>query len=283
MVGDGPTFVSYEAAFCSFFYSAPPSNQASHQPHWRVTRLDWRAWLHRVTIAADAMTIEVKGTAGEGVTAELSTPTSRDIRPVGRTGRLRLRLPHGLAESSLLVLRQGDDWLDYRYFHRPGVSSESDESVIWHQPGAELSLLLAGGEGQHVEFKQEVPSAKDSKKTVLKTVAAFASGEGGTLLFGVDDDSNVVGVNATDLDGLMLAVGNMIRDNIEPEPPYHLRPAEQDGKTVLVLAVRAGGRWYALNPLKPEFYVRRGASTPPARMHEIVAKFGGNNAAASPY
>ncbi|MEU2633222.1 ATP-binding protein [Micromonospora fulviviridis] len=279
IVGDGPTFVSYEAAFCSFFYGAPPSNQAGHQPHWRVMRLDRRARLHRVTIAADAMTVEVKGDASEGVTAELSTPVSRDIRPVGRTGRLRLRLPHGLAESSLLVLRQGDDWLDYRYFHRPGMSSESDESVIWHQPGTELSLLLAGGEGQHVEFKQEVPSANASKKTVLKTIAAFASGEGGTLLFGVDDETNVVGVNAADLDGLMLAVGNMIRDNIEPEPPYQLRPAEVDDKTILVLEVRAGGRWYALNPLKPEFYVRRGASTPPARMHEIVAGFGGGHTA----
>jgi hypothetical protein len=276
LVGDGPAFVNYEAAFCAFFLGAPPSQQANQQPQWRVMRLDRRAWLHRVTIAADAMTVEVKGTSREGAIAELSTPVNRTIRAVGRTGRLRLRLPHGLADSSLLVLREGDDWLDYRYFHAPGVGPQSDESVIWHQPEAELSLLIAGGEGQYVEFKQEVPATKDSRKTVLKTVAAFASGEGGTLLFGVDDDAQIVGVDAANLDALMLAVGNMIRDSIDPEPPYHLRAVELDGKTLLVVEVSAGGRWHALNPLKPEFYVRRGASTPPARLHEIASGFGGH-------
>jgi hypothetical protein len=278
LVGDGPAFISYEAAFCAFFLGAPPSNQAGHQPQWRVLQVDRRAYLHRVTIAADAMTLEVRGTTREGVTVELSTPVSRIARTVGRTGRLRLRLPQGLGESSLLILREGNDWLDYRYFHRPGVGRESDESVIWHQPEAELGLLVAGGEGQYVEFKQEVPVTRESRKTVLKTVAAFASGEGGTLVFGVSDDTQVVGVNPADLDGLMLAVGNMIRDNIEPEPSYYLRVAELEGKTLLVLEVHAGGKWHVLNPLKPEFYVRRGASTPPARMHEIAAKFGGNNA-----
>ncbi len=274
LVGDGPAFVSYEAAFSAFFLGAPPSNQANQQPLWRVLRLDRRAWLHRVTIAADALTVVVKGAALDGVSLELSTPTSRIVRTVGRSGRLRVRLPHGLADSSLILLRHGDEWLDYRHFYTPGASRQSDASVIWHQPEAELGLMVAGGEGLYVEFKQEVPTTKESRKTVLKTIAAFASGEGGTLLFGVDDDGQVVGIDPTSLDGQMLAVGNMIRDSIDPEPPYRLRAAELDGKTLLMVEVSSGGKWYALNPTKPEFYVRRGASTPPARLHEIASGFG---------
>lgn len=108
----------------------------------------------------------------------------------------------------------------------------------------------------------------------MKTVAAFASGGGGTVLFGVADDAEVVGVDPTARDRLMLAVGSMIRSTIEPEPTYQLRIVEWRGKTVLLVEVVGGGRWYAVNPAKPEFYVRRGASTVPARLDEIASGFG---------
>jgi hypothetical protein len=54
-----------------------------------------------------------------------------------------------------------------------------------------------------------------------------------------------------------------------------LRPGDLHGDhAALVVEVAAGGRWYAVNPLKPEFYVRRGASTAPARLNEIESGFG---------
>jgi hypothetical protein len=273
MVGDGPAFVSFEAAFCAFFYRAGPSNMAGQQPVWRVVRLDRRAWLHRVTIVPDKLKIVVKGMSLAGVRLELTTPTSRLVRPVGRTSRLTLPLPTGLAYNSLLMLRLGDEWLDFRYF--PSPTPGRDPSVVWGQPSAELGVLIAGGEGQVVEFKQEVPMGDEpTKKKVVKSIAAFASDGGGTMLFGVADDTRVVGVDPTSLDKQMRAIVSMIRDSIDPEPPYALRAAEVDGKTLLVVEVAAGGRWYAVNPLKPEFYVRRGASTAPARLNEIESGFG---------
>jgi hypothetical protein len=212
----------------------------------------------------------VKGKSLAGVSLELTTPTSRLVRPVGRTGRLTPRLPSGLAYSSLL-LRRDDDWLDFRYF--PSPMQGRDASVVWDQPGAELGILIAGGEGPGVEFNQEVPTRDESKKKVLKTIAAFASGEGGTVLFGVDD-AQVVGIDPATLDRQSVAVASMIRNTIEPEPPYGLRTAEVDGKTLLLVEVAAGARWYALNLGRPEFYVRRGASTVPARLDEIATGFG---------
>lgn len=273
LIGDGPSFLHFEAAFSSFFYGALPSNRASWQWLWRIIQVDRRAWLHRVTIAPDVLTIAVKGTELDGVRVELTTPTTRVDRPIGRTRKVRLRLPSGLANDSLLMLRNEDDWLDYRYFQSPVPGRERDASVIWDLPGTELSILLAGGEGPYVEFKQEVSPTAESRKKILKTVAAFASGEGGTVLFGVTDDARVMGIDPAAQDRLMVAVGNMIRDSIEPEPSYDLRIAELNGKTVLLVEVTAGGRWYAVNPAKPEFYVRRGASTVPARMDEIASGF----------
>ena len=108
---------------------------------------------------------------------------------------------------------------------------------------------------------------------MLKTVATFASGEGGTIIFGVSDDAQPVGIGSGSIDQHKLAVANMIRDTITPEPPYQLRVADMDGHLLLLAEISAGGRWYALNPAKPEFYVRRGASTVPARMDEITTGF----------
>jgi hypothetical protein len=273
LVGDGPAFVSFEAAYSSFLYAAQPGNLASQQHLWRIIEPDRRAWLHRVVISPDALTITVKGISLDGATVELSTPADMSARPVGRTGRVRLRLPVGLADASFLILRREDDWLDHRYFHSRVPGRERDKSVIWDQPGADLGILIAGGEGLHVEFKQEVPTTPESKKKVLKTIAAFASGEGGTVLFGVADDAQVAGLNPAVLDRLNVAVTSMIRDTITPEPPYTLHAAELDGKTLLLAEVSGGGRWYAVGPARPEFYVRRGASTVPARMDEIAAGF----------
>ena len=124
-----------------------------------------------------------------------------------------------------------------------------------------------------MEFKQEVPTTDGSRKTVMKTIAAFVSGQGGTVVFGVADDAEVVGIDATERDQLMFAVGAVVRSTIEPEPPCHLRTVEVRGKMVLLAEVTGGGRWYAVNPAKPEFYVRRGASTVRARVDEIVSGF----------
>jgi hypothetical protein len=77
------------------------------------------------------------------------------------------------------MLRSDDDWLDFRYFPVPGPSGDGDRSVIWDLPGADASVLVACGETEYVEFKQEVPTG-ESRKKMLKTVAAFASGEDGT-------------------------------------------------------------------------------------------------------
>jgi hypothetical protein len=178
LVGTGPAFISYEAAFAAFPYAVGPSNLAGQQPLWRIRRVDRRAWLHRLTVSPTAMTVEVKGQQADGAELQLTTPNSMIAHRVGPAGRRRFRLPDGLADNTLLALTRNGDWLDYRYFAYPtrGDRQGRDESVVWDEPGAELQLLLASGEGPTAEFKRELPANdRDSKRTVLKTVAAFAT------------------------------------------------------------------------------------------------------------
>jgi hypothetical protein len=66
-----------------------------------------------------------------GVQLELTTPTTRIVRPVGNTGRVQLRLPRGLSPSTLVMLQAEDDWLDFRCFASPVPGRGHDPSIVW--------------------------------------------------------------------------------------------------------------------------------------------------------
>ncbi|MGC5332864.1 RNA-binding domain-containing protein [Micromonospora sp. DT62] len=275
LIGNGPSYLNYTAACSAFFDGAAPDHQG-HGNLWRVIRHDRRAWLHRIKITPVSVVVGVQGDDLRGVRLELSSPTSSVSRPVGSTGRVTIRLSGGLGQHALLVLRTADEWLDYRYFDSPIPGSVQDASVVFEQPGADLELLIAGGEGQYVEFKKTVTRQQEDKRSFLKTVAAFASWNSGTVLVGIDDDGQVVGVPLDDRDKLQLLIASIIRDSIEPEPTYAVRWVEHDGRHVLLLEVQGRPRWHVLEPKRPEFYVRRGASTMPAKREQIGEGFGQN-------
>ncbi len=54
----------------------------------------------------------------------------------------------------------------------------------------ELRALLAGGEGQRIEFKAAEADAAD----LARALTALANSGGGTLLVGVGDDGQVLGL-----------------------------------------------------------------------------------------
>ncbi|WP_162908147.1 AlbA family DNA-binding domain-containing protein [Allorhizocola rhizosphaerae] len=271
-IGDGPSFLGYAAASSAFFDAAPPDHQ-DHGRLWRVIRHERRAWLHRIKIGPLSVVVDVRGSDLSGARLELTTPTTSVSRPVGATGRVTFRTPAGLAAHTLLVLRTDDDWLDFRYFDTLIPGGTRDTSIEFDQPGTDLELLISSGEGQYIEFKR-ILTAQDDKRSFLKTVAAFASYNSGTIVIGVDDDGTIVGVPSAERDALQRQVVSVIRDNIEPEPQYQLRWVEHEHKHVLLLEVEGRPQWFVLYPKKPEFYVRRAGSTWRAKREDIAAGFG---------
>jgi len=272
LIGDGPPFLGYAAACSAFFDAAPPDHQGNGKL-WRVIRHERRAWLHRIKIGPLAVTVDVRGTDLTGLRLELSSPTSSVSRPVGTTRRVTIKTTGGLGPHTLLVLRTDADWLDMRYFDSL-VPGARDTSIVFEQPGTDLEMLIASGEGQHVEFKRTVTAQQEDKRSFLKTVAAFASFNSGTILVGVEDDGEVVGVPAADRDPMQLLITSAIRDNIEPEPYYDLRWVEHDNKHVLLLDIEGRSVWHVLYSKRPEFYVRRAGSTLRAKREHIAAGFG---------
>lgn len=129
------------------------------------------------------------------------------------------------------------------------------------------------GEGTRLEFKLQLPSAD---KKVLKTIVAFANGEGGTVIFGVDDATHeVVGVDGDNMAHLMDSVTDMICSACEPliVPEISLRTFGD--KTVMLVEVPPGEHMpYYLKKEGPErgVYVRVGATTrvaDPEILHEL--------------
>lgn len=118
----------------------------------------------------------------------------------------------------------------------------------------------------------------DSKRTVFKTVAAFANGSGGTVVFGIEkDEATVCGLDGIDPLEERDRLIQFTRSTVTPAPVIETRLYDIDGKAVLVLSVEAGpDAPYGITHITPgpkdkpiEFYVRRGATTFPARPEEI--------------
>lgn len=75
-------------------------------------------------------------------------------------------------------------------------------------------------------------------KSWLKSVSAFANGEGGTLIFGISDDDEIVGL--VDAEGDAEKISEEIKSKLDPVPAVNLEPKEIDGKKLVLLHVYPG-------------------------------------------
>jgi hypothetical protein len=157
LIGDQgvPSFLNFDQAFSAFFYESPHKSNADRSDLWRIVLPQRDAWFARISIGQDTMTIDVAGDDLADVTLELSTATIHESRSLNGPGTYVFELPGGLAPDSFLVLRRAQVWLDQRFFPAPQYGHVHDASVVWEQPGAELEILLASGEGQYLEAKEQ--------------------------------------------------------------------------------------------------------------------------------
>ena len=125
----------------------------------------------------------------------------------------------------------------------------------------ELRALISSGEDQRTEFKAAEADAAD----VARAMTALANSGGGTLLLGVGDDGDILGLwysqprhisrnvrTLPDLSSWRQFVVNVSRHNCEPAVPIGLEYIAIEGRDVLVAHVpegqdkpyRANGRIY---------------------------------------
>jgi ATP-dependent DNA helicase RecG len=93
--------------------------------------------------------------------------------------------------------------------------------------------LVYPKESYNLEFKEEI------SKTFLKTVSAYANYNDGEIIFGLDDDGNVVGLKENPKEEA-LRIENMINDSLSPIPYIEIIIKEVEGKTIIIIEVKKG-------------------------------------------
>ena len=79
-------------------------------------------------------------------------------------------------------------------------------------------------------------------KTFLKTVCAFSNYDGGQIIFGIDDEGNIKGIE--NAHHVCIDIENRINDNIHPQPKYSI---EVNKNNTITLTIHEGNN-------KPYFY-----------------------------
>ncbi len=93
----------------------------------------------------------------------------------------------------------------------------------------ELLELIEEGENLHCEFKLRF----SSPEKIAKEIIAFANTSGGYILFGIDDDKRVIGVQSEK--GESELIENAIRDFCEPYIEHSTLYFDIDGKEIVAV------------------------------------------------
>lgn len=139
---------------------------------------------------------------------------------------------------------------------------------------ASVASLISGGESGAVEYKstlrRNLHTGQNDEKmhlSVLKTIAGFLNAKGGTLLVGVSDDGEVLGLEADGFpneDKLQLHLINLMTERVGSIflPYVHPHFEEQDGKRILVVRCESGPKpAFVKDGLQQRFFVRGGNAT----------------------
>ena len=142
------------------------------------------------------------------------------------------------------------------------------------------------GKATAYDKKQQIEAKRP--KSWLKSVSAFANGEGGTLIFGISDDDQVVGLENAELDSELIS--EAIKTKLDPIPSIKLEFQEFDGRKLILLYVAPGDEtpYYYIGDKQRVAFVRIGNESVVAdriQLRNLVLKGTGKNfdSLAAPY
>lgn len=92
--------------------------------------------------------------------------------------------------------------------------------------------------GEATTYDKKLKLEKKKPLSWLKSISAFANTFGGTLLYGIDDNGYLVGLENAERDAE--EISEMIKSLMDPIPEFELTLSEQDGLKFMRVAVKAG-------------------------------------------
>lgn len=119
-----------------------------------------------------------------------------------------------------------------------------------------VDILKLIGEATTYDKKEKIE--RNKPKSWLKSVSAFANGEGGTLIFGISDDNEIIGLTNAEEDAEFIS--EAIKTKLDPIPTIDLKFKELNGKKLIFLYVNEGQEtpYYYIGDKQRMAYVRIG-------------------------
>jgi hypothetical protein len=287
---DAPFFLTVWDAERSLLYEIPEGSYAINPPEVAVYVYIEHpdAWLERIHFSLTALELHLAGmllpqtklkVVGSGIAGYDDYPRQESVS---------IPLPNGRPDYLKIALIQDTICSDYYIDDKkspatPFRQKRTNVTFAEPEPQEKVRELIDRGEGKTIEFKWELHFSAGNNGRIrwLKTIIAFANGDGGSLIIGVnDEDGAVVGIHHNNLvkhnnsiAKFKDAITTAISDTIDPVPEIEFVDATVDGHSVLVINVQAtSGKCYAAyypNKEIPVYYIRRGATTRVATNNEV--------------
>lgn len=266
---EAPAFLSFDEAARALLCVPRLPNRHFNSVEVVVREQMVAGRIDSVTIRPAEIVVEVAGDGLRGADLMLGGAQGRSKRLNSKATRVRLAMAEPPGPGAWVLLRRGDELIDRRVLdpasRQHNVHAEVDLAT-------EVQVIISRGEGADVEFKRQLPDG--NPQGPMKTISAFANGDGGVIIFGVDDEGQIVGLQDQYLRSAVDRVSTLIGDWTRPPVVCTPQLVEIGGASLVVVFVPAGREPpYAVGTSdhKLTYYVRRGATSAPARPSDIRA------------
>lgn len=199
---------------------------------------------------------------------------------LGITGHYPVKVPFYAGVGAFLGLLAA-------FFFNSLYKSTTQIKQLSDELEKDMLALISHGESAHLEFKSTFKwDMKDSipnrslEEVILKTLAGFMNGEGGSLIIGVDDDGEILGLEndyrilkKKDRDGFEQAVMTAVSRNLGTDACQYLQLVFHNvgGKDICrVLTAKSHRPIYIKEGNDLKFYLRTGVSTRELNVQEAV-------------
>jgi hypothetical protein len=230
--------------------------------HCTVTSPD----LHLAILAADA------------------NKTFRSSKPLRKTQSIKL-MPNP-EKLKVLIVNAESEVID-QFTETEQGASRNRVIFAGARYSTELMETIRHGETDKVEFKEfiRLDDKRDKKvNDIVKSVAAFSNTTGGTILVGIADDAEVLGINdqfphdrkkaETFVGDYFQKVRELLKDRLNRIPFVDMHAELFGDKTVLVIRVEEGSAKPYLDIQTKDVLIRRGASNVRADENDLRLIFG---------
>ena len=226
------------------------------------------AYFERVRVSSDSFVASVGGDDVGGVRLQVSWTGGRHEEDLTGPGDVIVPVADAASTDTWVALTRDAECLDFRAISGRWPDPWGQRDIVFEPEdiGERLDLMRLAGEDERVEFKRAVPEGDG----IARAVAAFANGDGGTILVGIGDETaEVVGV--ADPAACRDRLVDIVRNGVAPAPDYELVTCTMRERPVVAMRVEPGeDRPYGVRGTGGlRYYVRRGATNRVAEPEEM--------------